>query len=41
MFSIQNMQTDKTVAEEIELLTGEPKLDNSGLLDLPLLSQQI
>ena len=38
MFSIQNMQTDKTVAEEIELLTGEPKLDNSGLLDLPLLS---
>ena len=38
MFSFQNMQTDKSVAEEIELLTCESKLDNSGQLDLPLLS---
>ena len=38
MFDIQNMQTDKSVAEEVKLLTGESKLDSSGLLDLRLLS---
>ena len=38
MFSTQNMQNEKSIAEEIESLTSEPKPDNAGLIDLPLLS---
>ena len=32
------MQNEKSIAEEIESLTSEPKPDNADLIDLPLLS---
>ena len=32
------MQSEKSVAEEIESLASEPKPDNANLIDLPLLS---
>ena len=37
MFRTQNMQSEKSVAEEIESLASEPKPNNADLIDLPLL----